>query len=106
MACDVREDIKTLFLRKSKMWKYEQECRFLFDTHNNANKIIWYDHYDNPIIKLGDNAVKSVYFGTHVNIERIDQIKDILSSQGRLEAINLYQGKLCDSDYELRFPEI
>lgn len=106
MACDVKKDIKALLLRKSKKWEYEEECRFIFGTHNNANKIIWYDHYDNPIIKLGDNAVKSVYFGTRVPIERIDQIKSILSSQGGLGPIELFQCKLCDSGYELRFPKI
>lgn len=64
------------------------------------------DNYDNPIIKLDDDAITSVYFGSRVPLERINQIKGILSLQGRLDSIKLYQCKLCESSYGLRFTEI
>lgn len=106
IACDIQSDIREILLRKNKVWKYEKECRFFFDARNNPEQIIWYDSYDNPIIKLDDESVKSVYFGIRVPKERINMIKDILSSQGRLGSIELHQGKLCDSGYDLLFPEI
>ena len=106
LTCDIHSDIKSILLRKNKVWKYEKECRFLFDVQNNPEQIIWYDNYDNPIIRLDDDAVNSVYFGSRVSAEKINQIKDILSSQERLESIKLYKCKLCDTNYGLQFTEI
>lgn len=106
IACDIHSDIKAILLRKNKVWKYEKECRFFFDAQTHPEQIIWHDNYDNPIIKLDDDAITSVYFGSRVPLERINQIKGVLSLQGRLDSIKLYQCKLCESSYGLRFTEI
>lgn len=106
LTCDIHSDIKAILLKKNKVWKYEKEYRFFFDAQDNPEQIIWYDNYDNPIIKLDDDAINSVYFGSRVSVEKINQIKDILSSQGRLESIKLYKCKLCDTSYGLQFMEI
>lgn len=106
LACDVNSDIKTMLVRKNKVWKYEKEYRFLFDAQNKSEQIIWYDHNENPIIKLDDDAINAVYFGCRVTIEKIKQIKDILSSQGRLEYTKMYKCKLSDTNYRLDFVKI
>lgn len=106
LARNVYTDIETALSRKNKVWKYEKECRFLFDTQNNPEQIIWYDHNENPIIKLDDRAIDCVYFGSRVSIEKIDQIKDILSSQRRLDSIKLYRCKLCSTSYNLEFLKV
>lgn len=106
LACNVYEDIKDILLRKNKVWKYEKECRFFFDAQNYPEQIIWYDHNDNPVIKLDDAAIDSVYFGNRVSMEKINQIRNILLSQGRSDFIKLYRCRLSDTSYNLTFLEI
>lgn len=106
LKCDVENDIREIILRKSKIWRYEQECRFIFDSDINHDKIIWYDNYDNPIILLDENSIGGVYFGCRVNNERIQQIKSILSSQNRKDPVEIKKCKLSLSDYGLDFIDV
>ena len=106
LKSDVDKDIKEIILRKSKIWKYEQECRFIFDIEKNRDKVIWYDNYDNPIIRLDENSIGGIYFGCRVNTERIQQIRSILSTQKRKEPVVLKKCKLSMSDYELEFIDV
>lgn len=106
LMCDVENDIRDIILRKSKKWQYENECRFIFDTENNRDKIIWYDNYDNPIIQLDENSIGGVYFGCRVNNESIQQIKSIISSRNRQDPVEMKKCKLSLSDYELDFIDV
>ena len=69
----------------------------LLDAQAHPEQIVRHDGHDNHIVKLDDDAIASVYPDSRVPKERKAQIKDILSSQGRLNSIRLYKCKLCES---------
>ena len=73
---DVWEYIKSILLTKSNKWRYENECRFIFDGLKNKDLVIWYYHNDNPVIKLSNESIiNCVYWGARVSSRNEKMIK-------------------------------
>ena len=101
---DIWEDIKSTLLTKSDKWKYENECRFIFDGQKNKDLIIWYDHNDNPVIKLSNEAIDCVYIGARVSSGNEKMIKNIIETQYSNEIITK-KAKLCHTGFGIEFLE-
>ena len=59
------------FLRKNLVWDYEKEWRLV---SNSGGKF-----------KFNKNSLKSIYFGSRVEVEKIDHVRDFLSGKGYTE---------------------
>lgn len=101
---DVWEYIKSILLTKSNKWRYENECRFIFDGLKNKDLIIWYDHNDNPVIKLSNEAIDCVYIGARVSSGNEKMIKNIIETQYSNEIITK-KAKLCHTGFGIEFLE-
>ncbi|MCM1108892.1 MAG: DUF2971 domain-containing protein [Clostridium sp.] len=96
-------DIKNVLTKKHHIWEYEQEYRYFFDGQNKKQNIIWYDHNDNPVIKLSENAIVDVYLGCKTPLEQKKQIQKIVSNDAKNKNIKLHHSRLDEKKFSLIF---
>lgn len=77
---------------------------FYFDGQKNKDLIIWYDHNDNPVIKLSNEAIDCVYIGARVSSGNEKMIKNIIETQYSNEIITK-KAKLCHTGFGIEFLE-
>lgn len=95
-----------MFVNKGSDWKYEREWRIILT----KEELDWINDYGNK--KIANNTipfkcVSGIYLGFRIDPEVKENILEIAQRlQSKCGKINVYQAKLSDNEYKLKFEKI
>lgn len=106
----VHEDIKSMFLIKSKNWEYEKEWRIAvtFTQINEDSKYIDKDKADLYQINNQNiffDCITSIYCGANLGKDKVKHVEEIVTrlNNNRSDKIYTYECKLDSSEYKLTY---
>ena len=104
------EDIKSMFLIKSKNWEYEKEWRVAvtFTQINEESKDVAKDKADLYQINNQNiffDCITSIYFGANLGKDKIKHVEEIVTriNNNRANKIFTYECKLDSREYKLNY---
>ncbi|MBR6163818.1 DUF2971 domain-containing protein [bacterium] len=114
------EALEKVFLTKSTDWKYEQECRCMFDVRNNYKYISSLKSFkykctqpkfiqeleakENYIHQpFSKNCIKKIFIGTKTNI--IDEYRIINIIKSKYPGTKIYKASLSQENFKMIFKE-
>lgn len=98
---DMEKLVFSLLATKGVDWKYEEECRLIYDINKNKDELVWHDTFDNPYVKLDYESIKSIYIGRRASEMDIQTLNSILIKYKLNSQIDLHHVKLSHKGYKL-----